>query len=183
MRMTGTRLYHADEMQKFIDGSMTEIDAIYSYADYLFNLKEIKRGEKYIPNSKRAIQSFAESLEQSIASYCKYAFANGFKCKSGYFYIISNPSFPNYYKLGFSLDCVDRLNQYQTYCPKRDFKIEKYVAVTNARQAERSAIMLLGGRMENEWFHSENINNDWTIITKEIAISLRENNRFYYKPI
>lgn len=176
-------MYHAGEMQKFIDSCDTEIDAIYSYANHLFKLKEIKRGCQYEQGTKRFIQSYSESLEQSIASYCKYSFKNQIKCKSGYFYIISNPAFPNYYKLGFSLDCVDRLNQYQTYSPNRDFKIEKYIAVTNARQVESLVIKILGERMKSEWFMSDDIDKDWKFITKEIALTLKENNRFYSKPI
>lgn len=183
MRMTLTRQHHAGEMQSFIDGSMTEIDAIYGYADFLFERKKKKRASPYISNTIPAIQAFAESFEQSIASYCKYAFANNIRCKCGYFYIISNPSFPEMYKLGFSLDCVDRLKQYQTYCPHRDFKLEFYLAVSNARQVERLVMHILGERMQNEWFKSTDIRGDWKMLTKEIALNTRENNRFYYKPI
>lgn len=183
MRMTETRKVRASEIEDFIDCSMSEIDSIYLYAESLYSEKKSKRTTPYLDGSKAQIQAFSESLEQSIASYAKYSFSRDIKCKCGYFYIISNPVFPNMYKLGFSLDCVDRLNQYQTYCPNRDFVLEKYVAVTNARQVERLIIDFLGNRMKNEWFYSADLNNDWKDITKHIAISTRENNRFYYKPI
>lgn len=55
--------------------------------------------------------------------------------KEGYVYIITNPAFPGYFKIGSALDVKKRLAQYQTYCPKRDFEMPVYY-FSNDRYAE-----------------------------------------------
>lgn len=44
----------------------------------------------------------------------------------GYVYAITNPAFPGWVKIGASVDAETRLNQYQTYSPKRDYVLEGY---------------------------------------------------------
>jgi predicted GIY-YIG superfamily endonuclease len=57
--------------------------------------------------------------------------------KCGFVYIISNPSFPNKYKVGITTDVLQRLNTYQTYDPYRMFKIEHYRFVEDKRKTEK----------------------------------------------
>jgi len=41
-----------------------------------------------------------------------------------YIYVITHPKFKGWIKLGRSINIVNRLENYQTYCPDRDFKLE-----------------------------------------------------------
>jgi hypothetical protein len=56
--------------------------------------------------------------------------------KAGMVYLISNPNFPDHYKVGMCLDINDRLATYQTYDPYRRFKVEKYNFVLDRRHCE-----------------------------------------------
>ena len=70
-----------------------------------------------------------------------------------YIYIITNPAFINWYKIGTSKNCDTRLNSYQTSCPKRDFKIVFKVFVEDAKNIEKEIHSDLIA--ENEWIFSE----------------------------
>lgn len=77
----------------------------------------------------------------------------GLKIKEGFIYIIENPAWPNMYKIGMTIDTEERLNSYQTYSPKRDYKIRGYRFVQDRRVAEKELHKLLESeRQLGEWF-------------------------------
>ena len=85
----------------------------------------------------------------------KYAAA-----KEGHVYIITNPAWPNWFKVGSSLDAVNRRNSYQTSSPKRDYKLEYKKYFNKRRSAEsRIHIALSGLERSGEWFKTNDINN------------------------
>ena len=47
--------------------------------------------------------------------------------KEGYVYAISNPAWPDFVKVGCSIDVYDRFSTYQTSSPHRDFELIDYV--------------------------------------------------------
>jgi hypothetical protein len=49
-----------------------------------------------------------------------------YKKDCGIVYVISNPAFPNAYKVGITKYLNSRLKTYQTYDPNRLFKVEHY---------------------------------------------------------
>lgn len=57
--------------------------------------------------------------------------------RCGFVYVISNPSFPNKYKIGMTTDLHQRLDTYQTYDPNRAFKVEHYRFVEDRRKTEK----------------------------------------------
>jgi hypothetical protein len=59
------------------------------------------------------------------------------KQKSGILYLIENPSFPEYIKVGITKDLLGRLNLYQTYDPHRSFRVLKYVFLQDVRATEK----------------------------------------------
>jgi hypothetical protein len=59
------------------------------------------------------------------------------KTESGIVYLISNPAFSGYLKIGITSNLLKRLVSYQTYDPLRRFKIEHYKVVPNARSYEK----------------------------------------------
>lgn len=59
------------------------------------------------------------------------------RTESGIVYVISNPAFPNYYKIGMTQNLERRLAEYQTYDPLRRYVVERYRVVENMRYEEK----------------------------------------------
>jgi len=60
--------------------------------------------------------------------------------ESGILYLICNPAFPQFCKIGITIDLYKRLAQYQTYDPHRSFSVLKYNFVLNRKIAEKEII-------------------------------------------
>ncbi len=73
----------------------------------------------------------------------------------GQVYIIVNPAFPGWCKVGMAVDSEDRLKQYQTSSPYRDYKLIKSYDTDDRRGSERAAHALLEKTHERkgEWFY------------------------------
>ena len=70
-------------------------------------------------------------------------------------YIITNPAWPDWVKIGMAVDAEDRLNGYQTSSPMRDYKLEFAVKVDHRRKSETKAHKLckkMGVDNIGEWF-------------------------------
>ena len=75
-------------------------------------------------------------------------------------YVISNPAWENWYKIGKAVDARDRWNSYQTSSPHRDYVLITSKVVKNRGVAERMAHSLAEGlckKRANEWFYIENL--------------------------
>ena len=59
--------------------------------------------------------------------------------KHGHVYIITNPAFPDWVKIGMAFDAEDRLGDYQTGSPLRDYKLEYYVFSNDKLKSEKEA--------------------------------------------
>jgi hypothetical protein len=72
----------------------------------------------------------------------------------GQVYIITNPNFAGWVKVGMAIDSEDRLNGYQTSSPFRDYFLHSFWAVSDRRQAEATAHAELEKTYERkgEWF-------------------------------
>ena len=73
--------------------------------------------------------------------------------KKGYVYLIRNPAWGNWLKVGMAMSAEDRLNNYQTASPFRDYELVHKVLCKDRRKAEA----FLHEQMENfphrgEWF-------------------------------
>ena len=75
--------------------------------------------------------------------------------REGQVYIITNPNFPEWVKVGMAVDSEDRLNGYQTSSPFRDYALFTCWSVTDRRSAESEAHSLLDKMYERrgEWFN------------------------------
>ena len=77
--------------------------------------------------------------------------------KEGNVYLISNPAWAGWLKVGRAMSVPDRLNAFQTGSPHRDYKVEYAIAVEDAPQIEK----LLHNELKNkyrskcEWFKLE----------------------------
>jgi hypothetical protein len=75
--------------------------------------------------------------------------------KEGFLYIVSNPSFPGYYKVGVTANIKSRLHTYQTSDPKRSYKVEYYIFHPDAYSAEKKIKEMMKHfaiSIKNEWF-------------------------------
>ena len=72
----------------------------------------------------------------------------------GQVYAVTNPSFPDWVKIGMAIDAEDRLNNYQTSSPFRDYVLQYRYDVNDRRQAESQAHTELQKLYERkgEWF-------------------------------
>ena len=79
----------------------------------------------------------------------------GVNKKEGYIYILVNPNFDNWVKIGMAEDVTKRLAQFNTAYPERDGQMIYNVKVSNMRKAEKIAHKMakkIANRTENEWF-------------------------------
>lgn len=68
---------------------------------------------------------------------------NGYSARGireGFVYAIWNPQYPEYIKFGSAIDAVDRLNQYQTYSPHRDYELVQYAFVPDRIKYEKQVL-------------------------------------------
>lgn len=76
--------------------------------------------------------------------------------EAGYIYIIENPAWPGYCKVGRTNNPERRLLAYQTGSPRRDYVLVHHRFFTNADKAEDELHAALWGhraKWHGEWFH------------------------------
>ena len=75
--------------------------------------------------------------------------------KEGYVYVITNPAWPGWVKIGMAIDADDRCNGYQTSSPFRDYVLEHMIVTKNRRKTEaeaHKAASKLSTSSNGEWF-------------------------------
>lgn len=96
---------------------------------------------KYIEfygNLSKANSKFCPSLARKLAgiNLLNKNIERGNKSAAGIVYIIGNNAWPNFVKVGMTVDLPARLAQYQTYDPHRSFFVKHYEFVLNRRMVE-----------------------------------------------
>lgn len=92
-------------------------------------------------------KSFDEAAFASLKNYSS--------TKEGYVYVLTNPAWPDWVKIGMAIDAEDRCNSYQTSSPFRDYKLHYQAYTEDRRDLEKQAHDLVGEVAEsqyNEWF-------------------------------
>ena len=86
-----------------------------------------------------------------------------------YVYVITNPAFPDYCKLGLTTQesPEKRLGNYNTGSPYRDYKLEHYVETHDCKTLERELHL----NIKDAGFV---LRNEWAQIPVPLAISLLE---------
>ena len=77
------------------------------------------------------------------------------KSTKGHVYIISNPCWDGWLKVGMAVDAEDRCNQYQTSSPFRDYKLCYTKYFEDRRSAEQRAhkkLKKISTKHKGEWF-------------------------------
>jgi|TARA_B110000285_G_C15060306_1_gene581996 hypothetical protein len=75
----------------------------------------------------------------------------------GYVYVISNPAWKGWYKVGMAVDAWDRCASFQTSSPFRDYKLEYCKHFKDRRSAEtetHNLLLSLEIPRKGEWFKS-----------------------------
>ena len=106
---------------------------------------------KYIPkvhplHKPGRYKTFEDAAFSSLAKYEASV--------EGQVYVITNPGFPEWVKVGMAIDSEDRLNGYQTSSPFRDYMLNYSWDVNDRRAAESEAHSELQKLYErrSEWF-------------------------------
>ena len=91
---------------------------------------------KYIPKSHPLhkpgrYKNFEDAAFKSLAKYESSV--------EGQVYVVVNPNFPEWVKVGMAIDAEDRLNNYQTSSPFRDYVLNYKCDVSDRRSAESEA--------------------------------------------
>jgi hypothetical protein len=153
--------YHKDKSQK--DGLQSRCkecrkDTKYEgHADRMFvNGKYITRSHPlYKPGNYK---TFEDAAFQSLSRYSS--------SKEGQVYIIINPAWKGWIKVGMAIDAEDRCKGYQTSSPLRDFKLKFKKYFEDRRTAEQTAHSLCAkkaSKRKGEWFKL-NVNDAKDII-------------------
>ena len=108
------------------------------------NGKEIsKKSPLYKPGKYKSLDdawSHTEINERSVA---------------GEIYLIVNPAWPEWVKVGKAAIATDRLSNYQTSSPMRDYALLTSISVDNMHEEERRFLQLFskeGYERKGEWF-------------------------------
>jgi len=106
---------------------------------------------KYVPRSHPLFKPgrYKTFEDAAFSSLAKYEIVI-----EGQVYVITNPHFAEWVKVGMAIDSEDRLNGYQTSSPFRDYMLFSFVDVNDRRQAEAAAHAELEKLYERkgEWF-------------------------------
>ena len=81
----------------------------------------------YICRSCDSIKGKRNRLKRLASSIGKQAVNQYSKVKDGYVYILTNPAWPDWVKVGMAIDAEDRCNSYQTSSPYRDYQLHYQV--------------------------------------------------------
>ena len=80
------------------------------------------------------------------------------KTTEGYVYIINNPCWDGWLKIGMAVDAEDRCNSYQTSSPHRDYRLLYARRFKDRRKAEKKTIHKLkkiAKEHNGEWFKTD----------------------------
>jgi len=111
---------------------------MYVNGKYISNLHPLYKPGRY--------KGFTDAAFSSLQNYED--------SKQGQVYVIRNPAFPSWCKVGMAVDAEDRLKQYQTSSPYRDYVLVATWDVEDRREAEKQAHTLLEQHYDRrgEWF-------------------------------
>jgi hypothetical protein len=118
---------------------------------------------KYIPkkhplHKPGRYKSFGHAAFESLENYST--------AKEGQVYILYSPAYPSWCKIGMAVDAEDRLKQFQTSSPYRDYTLIATYDTSDRRKAEKFAHNLLEKRHERR--------GEWFCIQHPVAVSILE---------
>ena len=141
---------------KTVQGINPQTGKEYYYKDsreamYKRNARRMWVDGKYIP---RDHPLYKAGRYTSFGDAAFTALQKDANVKEGYVYVITNPAWPEWVKIGMAIDAEDRLNGYQTSSPMRDYELIHAVYFDDRNKAERDAhkVAERKGDRQGEWF-------------------------------
>jgi hypothetical protein len=107
---------------------------------------------KYIPQSH---PMHKPGRYKSFNDAAFSSFENLSSTKEGYVYVISNPAWPGWVKVGMAIDANDRCSSYQTSSPLRDYTLHCAISSEDRRKDEYKAhkrLDTVASNRRGEWF-------------------------------
>ena len=104
------------------------------------NPKRMFVNGKYVPKSHPLYKAGNYSSFEDAAFSSLEKYQSSTECQV---YIITNPCFPEWVKVGMAVDAEDRLRGYQTSSPFRDYELFYSWSVNDRRTAETEAHSIL----------------------------------------
>lgn len=116
------------------------------------NTKRMFVNNRYIPQDHPLWKSgrYSSFNDAAFASLKNYP-----KSKVGCVYVIKNPAWPQWVKVGKAVDAEDRLKSYQTSDPFRAYTLHHHIEVKDRHVAElqvHQELELTSDARHNEWF-------------------------------
>ena len=126
-----------------------------TYHNPISNPSRMYVNGKYVPKSHPLYKAGHYKNFESAA----FSALEGYeKSNVGHVYVISNPAWEGWYKVGMAVDASDRCSSYQTSSPFRDYMIEYTEYFDDRRKAEKTIhSKLKKNKIEhvNEWFKAD----------------------------
>ena len=136
------------------------------YSDY----KKKENAENMYVNGKRISRShpfYKPGRYKTFEGAAFSSLSNYEKSTEGSVYIITNPAWDGWVKVGMAVDANDRCNGYQTSSPMRDYKLVYSKSFKDRRTAEAQAHKLCAEKATDQ-------NSEWFKINVKDAINLIE---------
>ena len=142
--------YHKDSSQQ--DGLQSRCKECRKDIEYEGHSKRMYVNGKYVSRKHPLYKAGRFKTFEGAA----FASLKGYETTDeGYVYIITNPCWEGWLKIGMAIDAKDRCNQYQTSSPHRDYKLCYSKFFDDRSSAEKKAHTLLKKESEDnkgEWF-------------------------------
>ena len=113
------------------------------------------RKNNYICRKCDSIKGRRNRLKRLALDIGLSAFRRYSKTKEGYVYVLSNPAWPGWVKVGMAVDAQDRCGSYQTSSPFRDYTLHCSVLCSDRRKDEQIAhthLEVIASERRGEWF-------------------------------
>ena len=113
------------------------------------------RKRNYICRKCDSIKGKRNRLKRLALQLSSYTLKNYSKVKEGYVYVISNPAWPDWVKVGMAIDADDRCSSYQTSSPHRDYVLHCAISSDDRRKDESTAhkrLDAIASDRRGEWF-------------------------------
>ena len=113
------------------------------------------RKRNYICRKCDSIKGKRNRLKRLALQLSSYTLKNYSKVKEGYVYVISNPAWPDWVKVGMAIDADDRCSSYQTSSPLRDYVLHCAISSDDRRKDESTAhkrLDTVASDRRGEWF-------------------------------
>lgn len=114
--------------------------------------------QNYICRKCDSIKAKMNRLKRLAKTIGQLAYRKYNDIKDGHVYIISNPAWEGWYKVGMAIDANDRCSGYQTSSPFRDYMIRYSKYFSKRREAERLVHETLKENnieYKGEWFKTD----------------------------